>query len=402
MKWYLSFLLIFSAVGLKAGDSPDDDWRSALKYFQDAEAKVRKGANDEAVVLLKTCVKKLKELRYDHPDWNSSVVRNRINATEKRIDDVEQLILTSISNLSREQLITRLKETQIAKAKFSKAMMIIYEDLKGTRQRLEMKEKDLEDARTAASSKLINNSKMEKLTFENLKLKKSLQKKDAVIAHLEKSVKNMREGNGTDAIAKNLEEQYTALQKREKVLLQEKAGFMKEKQKMLNQLKDISLKYTGLLEKEKAFDDEMAAKEKVSDALRKALQTEIERRKEAEITAEEASSNYKLAQKKITQFEANEKSIMKNLEEIKADSINNETLMKHKKKNSQLVKENNRLRQVEIDLIARNRKATGEAERIKAKLNEYMQDPSRAVNSKLKPIQTLSIKTWKDVRNYEG
>ena len=399
MKNLLYLFLIFGSLQLYASDSAENDWKMALKLFQEAESKVRKGANDEAVVLLKTCVEKLKELRYDHPNWNASVVRNRQKAAENRIDDVEELILTSINSLSRNQLIAKLKETQIAKAKFSKAMMIIYSDLKDAKQSLKMKEKDLAEARSAAGGKMVSQSRLDKLTFENLKLKKSLQEKDAKIAHLDKSLKSANQENGTEAITKNLEQQYAKMQKREKDLLKEKAAYINDKQKLMGQFKTLSIKYNDLLEEAKNSDKKSLQKAAELQTLKKALSKELNLRKQAEILAEASEGKLKLAARRISNYEKSEKSLMQNLENLKANSVNSQDLVKANQKISTLSKENTRLKQVEIDLNARNKNLKAESEKNKSLLNGYLNDPARATNSKLQnEVKALKSSILKEQR----
>ena len=159
-------VFLFLLPGLLAQDVAEDTWKKALKFHEEAEERIRKGANSEAIVLLNTTMETLREVQYNFPKWNPSVVRTRLMAVKKRVEDVEKLILSSFSGMTREQLLDKLRETEVSKAKFSKAMMIIYEKLKDTQEVLRLKTKDLEEAQKAASKKITDQAHLDKMTFE--------------------------------------------------------------------------------------------------------------------------------------------------------------------------------------------------------------------------------------------
>jgi Flp pilus assembly protein TadD len=393
MKYLLLFLLVFGVFPLSAGETADDGWKAALKFFSEAESKIRSGKNSEAAVLLNTCAGKLKDLQYNFPSWNPGLVRNRLSATKKRTGDVERLIRSKINSLSREELITTLKETLISKAKFSKALLIIYDENNKTKRTLELKTKDLDEARRAASGKLINQSRLDKISFENLKLKKKLQEKDAQLTHLKKSLKNANVENGTDALTKNLEEQYAAIQAREKALILEKTKFFKNKKVLIEDYKALSIKYKELTDEGKIYSTNITVKETEIQTLKTALIKKQEMSAKLAAGSKTLEAKLILFEKRLKDHQKTEKNYLTALEELKLNNVNSKALVKISKEKAVLVKENNRLKQIEVDLSAKNKAFSAEVEKNKNLLKAYINNPVRDAYAKsLKKVSALQKK----------
>lgn len=372
----LMFKIFFIALSLfccflNGEDTVDDSWDLALKQYEEAETKIRKGLNDEAVVILKSTVDALKEIQYNFPKWNSSIVRNKLLSAKNRIDDVEKLILSSLSGLNRDQLIERLKETQIAKAKFSKAMMIIYNRLKDSQELLKLKTKDLETAQKAASKKITDQARLDKMSFENLKMKKSLQEKAAQIKVLQARVDNKDMDQGTSRLQKEYEQKFIALSKKLKELEQTRNDLLKEKKRISLSNQEMKKKFNEVTEKEGSYAKNIKNLKNQISNLKNQLVEEEAMKKKVMSSSENITDKLELAAKRLSQLEKREKTLLVEIGNLKKGK----TLpakMGNSEKVSLLNKQINNLKKIEIDLKSKLGIAESDAVKNKQLLNSYM------------------------------
>ena len=249
-KNIILFLLLTGS--LLANDRAVKLWGDANRFYSQAEEKVRKGAHDEAVVLFKAALDMLKKIQYEFPAWNTSVVKNRVKGCDERMAAAEELILQSIKGYTKEELIERLKITQIARAKFSKAMMILYEDLNRTKGELDITKKALNKARDAAGTRVADEAHLDKLTFENLKLRKKVRE-------LETHILNLKEGSAPTVSAEKVDAEVLKYKKLQEEAVKKENSLREEKVTLAAQLKELSFKYTELSNEEKDFDKKYEA-----------------------------------------------------------------------------------------------------------------------------------------------
>ena len=369
-KTFFTALICFCTIAYGA-DTPDESWDQALKQFEDAETKIRKGLNDEAVVILKTTIDTLKEIQYNHPKWNSTIVRNKLLSAKKRIDDVEKLILSSLSGLNKDQLIEKLKETQIAKAKFSKAMMIIYNKLKDSQELLKLKTKDLEDAQQAASKKITDQAHLDKMAFENLKMKKSLQEKNAQIKVLQARLEKKNMDQGAVKLQKEYEEKLISLSKRAKDFEESKNEMMKEQKRIAESHKTMTLKYNEVIQKESAYEKNLDILNQQINNLKKQLTEEEAMKKKVISSSENITDKLELAVGRLAQLEKREKSLLTEISNLKKGKENTAKMV-DSAQISKLNKQINNLKKIEIDLKSKLDSAEAEATKNKQLLNSYM------------------------------
>ena len=371
-KTFFTALICFCTM-IYAEGTPDNSWDQALRFYEEAETKVRKGLNDEAVVILKTVIDTLKEIQYNYPKWNPSIVRNKLQSATNRIDDVEKLILSSLSGLNKEQLIEQLKETQIAKAKFSKAMMIIYNKLKDSEELLKLKTKDLETAQQAASKKITDQAHLDKMTFENLKMKRSLQEKEAQVKAIQARLEKKNMDQGTAKLQKEYEEKLISLIKRAKDLEQTKNDLLKEQKRIAESHKDMTMKYNEVIQKESAYEKKVNILQSQINNLKKQLTEEEAMKKKFMSSSENITDKLELAASRLSQLEKREKSLLLEINNLKKGK-DSPAKMVDSAQLSKLNKQINELKKIEIDLKSKFDAAQAEAIKNKQLLSSYMQE----------------------------
>ena len=364
-------VFLFLLPGLLAQDVAEDTWKKALKFHEEAEERIRKGANSEAIVLLNTTMETLREVQYNFPKWNPSVVRTRLMAVRKRVEDVEKLILSSFAGMTREQLLDKLRETEVSKAKFSKAMMIIYEKLKDTQEVLRLKTKDLEEAQKAASKKITDQAHLDKMTFENLKMKKSIDEKNAQIKLLQAKITEAQKNSGDKAMQSQYEQKLIELSKSEKQMMQDKEAFLKERKKIVDALKDMSIKYKEVTLKEKTYEENLSKLQDEISGLKKQITEETALKKKFAASSENLADKLELATNRLIQLEVREKKLTTDLADLRKGKKVTEAAM-DVEKTAALQKELNHLKQVEIDLKSKLDATTAESEKNKELLKSYM------------------------------
>ena len=375
-RYFLAAFLIFSMHAL-GDEAAEASWGKAVEFLNDAENKIRKGANDEAVVLLKTSAESLTEIQYNYPKWNSTIVRNKLLAVNKRIEDVEKLILSSLSGLDKDQLLEKLKETQIAKAKFSKAMMIIYGRLKDSEEALRLKTKDLEEAQKAASQRITDQAHLDKLTFENLKMKKMLDEKNARLKLLEAKLDESDKDKGKNDMQQAYEKKMVELSKKAQTLEEDKKLYLAEKKKMSDSLKTMSLKYQEVILKETEYEGNLEKLAVEISKFKKKLAEEQAMNKKLMSASETGSDKLELAVKRMAELEAREKKLLADIAKLKKgealspQGMDSEQLAK-------LTKEINYLKKVEIDLKSKLGTSSAEAEKNKKLLDSYLAETGPA------------------------
>ena len=392
-RYIIAAILCFTSF-VSAQDTVNESWDKALKLYEDAEKKIRKGSNDEAVVILKTAVDALKEIQYNYPKWNPSIVRNKLLAAKKRIDDVEKLILSSLTGLNREQLLDKLKETQIAKAKFSKAMMIIYNQLKDTQELLKLKSADLEKAQKAASKKITDQAHLDKLTFENLKMKKSLAEKEAQIKILQAGLDKKNKDQGAVKLQKEYELKLILLSKKSKELENDKKDYLAEKAKLAESLKEMSLKYKEVTQKEDLYEKSIDTLNKEITSLKKLLAEEEAMKKKVIASSKNVTDKLELAAVRLTQLEKREKKLVEDLANLKKGK----EISRKMAKNDEIAKLNkqvNDLKKIEIDLKSKLDASQAESIKNKQLLQSYMAEsgPDRKKSRQLEEQLTALKKT---------
>lgn len=358
---------------VNGADTPDASWDQAQKQYEEAQAKVRKGQNDEAIVVLRTAVETLKEIQYNYPKWNSSIVRNKLLSAQNRIDEVEELILSSLSGLNKEQLIERLKDTQIAKAKFSKAMMIIYNKLKDSQELLKLKTKDLDAAQQAASKKITDQAHLDKMSFENLKMKKSLEEKNAQIKVLQARLDNKNEDMGASLVQKEYEIKFIALSKKLQELEKTKNDLLKDKKRLIDENNGMKRKVTEISQKETSYEKNTTNLKNQIANLKKQLAEEEAMKKKVMSSSENVADQLELAAKRLIQLEKREKTLLTEIKSLKQGK----TLpakMADGEKISRLNKQINNLKKIEIDLKAKLGAAEADAVKNKQLLTSYMSE----------------------------
>jgi Flp pilus assembly protein TadD len=383
MKNLITLLFMFASLSLGAAENSKDDWQTALDFSEKAENEVRNDNNPEAVVLLNSCVKKLKAMQYKYPSWNSSVVKNRLRITLARIDEVEGLIRTKINTLSKTELVKNLQEALVAKTKFSKAMMIIYEQHKQTKSLLKLKQRDLDNARQAAGGKLVNQDQLDKFSFENLKLRKTLQELEAKIENLKKNLKSKNHDNGIAELKKSLENQILLTKIQEKKFLRERLKDKNANEDLSNKLKLISEKYRTNLNGEKKKNEALNERIAVIEMQELEALREKEKLKQQKLTNQIIQEKLTLSEKRIQAYQTAEKNYLKKLENVKSNHVDPKTFVKMTKENLKLLTENNRLRKIEVDL--------------NAKVEKKEQMLNKSINSATKSNLTLQTQV-KDLR----
>lgn len=356
---------------MTASERAEDLWEDANRYYSKAEEKVRKSSHDEAVVLFKASLDKLKKIRYDFPKWNSSVVNNRIKVCGERMDAAEELILQGIKNYTKQELIERLKITQIARAKFSKAMMILYEDLNRTKGELDVTKKALSRATEAAGSRVAGEAHLDKLTFENLKLRKSLRDMEAKLLTLEGH--SSQEINSDKAEAEVLK--YKKLQAE---IVQKEEVLKKEKADLAAQLKNLSIKYTDLLHDEKSATKQLIAVKKESGNWASKARDERDAHLKTRNLALKAQEELKLVGQRLKDSKLREAELTNALAALKKNGGNKKMMANLTERNAELIKENTRLRKVEIDLTSKNRTLSNNFEKNVLMLKNHVDDSAKA------------------------
>ena len=395
-KIFFTALICFCTI-TNGADTPDESWDQALKFYEDAETKVRKGLNDEAVVILKTTIDALKEIQYNYPKWNSSIVRNKLQSAKNRIDDVEKLILSSLSGLNKDQLIERLKETQIAKAKFSKAMMIIYNKLKDSQELLKLKTKDLEMAQKAASKKITDQAHLDKMTFENLKMKKSLQEKVAQVKVLQARLDQRNMDQGTLKLQKEYEEKLITLSKKAKELEQSKNELLKEKKGIAESHKKMTMKFNEVTQKEAAYEKNLVILQSQINNLKNQLAEEQAMKKKVISSSENITDKLELAASRLAQLEKREKSLLAEISNLKKGKVTPAKML-DSAQISKLNKQINNLKKIEIDLKSKLDAAEADATKNKQLLKSYMLEtgPERKKSRDLQEQIKAMKKTMSD------
>ena len=365
------FLIFFLLIGSSfANERAEDLWEDANRYYSQAEGKVRKSSYDEAAVLFKTSLDKLKKIRYEFPKWNPSVVDNRIKGCSKRMAANEELILQSIKNYTKQELIERLKITQIARAKFSKAMMILYEDLNRTKGELDVTQKALDRATEAAGSRVAGEAHLDKLTFENLKLRKSLRDMEAKLLTLK--------GHSSQQInSDKAEAEVLKYKKLQAEIVQKEESLKKEKAELATQLKTLSIKYSDLLQDEKSSLKQLKVVQELSSKWEKKAKAEREAHLKTNNAVIQAKEELKLVNQRLKDSKFREAESINALTALKKNGGNQKMMANLTERNAELIKENTRLRKVEIDLTAKNRTLSNNFEKNVLLLKNHVDDSAK-------------------------
>ena len=369
----LSLLLLILLIPVSSqADNEQDTWTNIQNLQQSAESKVQQNKNDDAMVSLRAALDQALTLQYSSPKWNNSVVRNNVKNIKQRIYDIEQLILLSIKNFSKDQLIEKLKESKISSAKFSKAMMILHKRLQYTKKELTLKKSELNEAQSAAQSSINNHKQVEKMSFELLKIKGKLNSKSALIKSLKAQ---LMEAAGTDEFKKELEQQQIFQQqearKFQKTINTQQQEHLANKQR----LRELSKKFSTLKYKESSLNSKVSESAISSKKWRKmALELKAGNDK---LKANYDNSKNKLAYslKQIAKLQKSEQHLIASLK-----NNNNAALAQVKENDILLAQENNHLKQTSIDLKTKWQNSDALATRIQKRLEDHIKKNTPLIN----------------------
>jgi hypothetical protein len=355
----LRFILLafFMITPLFANEQEDKLWADANRFYEQAEEQIRKGSHGDAAVLFKASLDMLKRLQYDYPTWNSVVVKNRLNSCTQRVSDSEALILQSIQNLSKEELMESLKTTQIAKAKFSKAMMILYDDLNRTKLELKTKNKSLTEAREAAGMRVTDKAHLDKLTFENLKLRKSLRDKEVQMLSLSSDDATVAVNAEVNA---EVNEEILKYKKLQKEFIDKENKLKLEKSNLAGKLKTISLKLASLREKELGFEKNLAAMELLKDRWQTSSKNEKALVQKLQVESKSSSEKLSLALSRVKSSKEREAEMVNSITALKKNGGNSKMVANLTERNDELLKKNSELEKQSIDLLAKARNLSNE------------------------------------------
>ncbi|MCM8534485.1 MAG: tetratricopeptide repeat protein [Lentisphaeraceae bacterium] len=377
---FLLLLFLFTS-SIFANEKADKLWKDANKFYEQGEEQIRKSSYGESVVLFKASLDMLTKLQYNFPTWNVSVVKNRQKACRDRIADADKLILQGIQNLSKEELIEELKTTQIAKAKFSKAMMILYDDLKKTKQELLTKVKALNSVREAAGSRVADKAHLDKLTFENLKLRKKLRDKEAELIAA-------RAGESMEVSDKRVDVEILKYKELQNEIVQKEEKISAEKSKLATQLKGLSIKYNDLLAKEKKFETILDELKKKAINWRDDAEKEKDLRQEYAESIRKLKAQLKLESEKIKDAKAREAEMVNAVAALKKNGGSTKMVANLTERNDDLMKDIDRLKKIEIDLSAKVRTLENAHAKTKNTLKQHIETTSDAMkdNTRFKQL----------------
>ena len=111
----------------------------------------------------------------------------------------------------------------------------------------------LNKARDAAGTRVADEAHLDKLTFENLKLRKKVHE-------LETHILSLKEGSAPTVSAEKVDAEVLKYKKLQEEAVKKENSLREEKVTLAAQLKELSFKYTELSNEEKDFDKKISVK----------------------------------------------------------------------------------------------------------------------------------------------